>query len=339
MSHHYSGPDFRFPQGDARLDFTDLYAFPKPGDTGKSILIMNVHPSAGENPPRPTTTEPFAPEALYELKIDTDGDAVADIAYRVRFSAFERGAQTAILHRVDGPQAAGTGDGGRVIVDGAPVSMGREARVTEAGDTRFFAGWRSDPFFCDVEGAKNNLQFTGDDFFADKDVCSIVLEVPNSALRTQVRLWARTLTQRDGGGWIQVERGARPAQAVILVEERAAYLGGEPADDGRFLAAFAHALEHKGGYSPAEAKRVAGTLLPDVLPYVPTRPASFPDNGRTLTDDAFDSFIRILTNGKVTRDNVGPHHDLLLEFPYVGPPHQKPRYESAHKTTAMQDQT
>jgi hypothetical protein len=50
---------------------------------------MNVHPSAGENPVGPTTTEPFAPEALYELKIDTDGDSVADIAYRVRFSAFE----------------------------------------------------------------------------------------------------------------------------------------------------------------------------------------------------------------------------------------------------------
>ena len=32
MSHHYSGPDFGFPRGDARLDFTDLYAFPKPGD-------------------------------------------------------------------------------------------------------------------------------------------------------------------------------------------------------------------------------------------------------------------------------------------------------------------
>jgi len=29
MSHHYSGPDFGFPRGDARLDFTDLYAFPK----------------------------------------------------------------------------------------------------------------------------------------------------------------------------------------------------------------------------------------------------------------------------------------------------------------------
>src|SRR5438067_10250456 len=284
---------------------------------------MNVRPSAGEKPPGPTTAEPFAPEALYELKIDTNGDAVADIAYRVRFSAFERGVQTAILYRVDGPQAAGTGDGGRVIVDGAPVSIGRKARVTEAGDIRFFAGWRSDPFFCDVEGAKNNFQFTSDDFFVDKDVCSIVLEVPNSALGTkELRLWARTLTHGEGGSWIQVERGARPAQAVILVEERDAYLGGEPANDERFLAPFAHALEHTGGYSPAEAKRAAGTLLPDVLPYDPTRPASFPDNGRTLTDDAFDWFMRVLTNGRVTGDSVGPHGDLLREFPYVGPPHR-----------------
>jgi hypothetical protein len=297
-----------------------------------------VHPSAGENPPGRTTSEAFATEALYEIKIDTDGDAVADIAYRVRFSAFVGGEQTAIVRRIDGPQATGTGDGGRVIIDGAPVSMGRTARVTEAGDTRFFAGWRSDPFFCDVEGAKNNLQFTGDDFFADKDVCSIVLEVPNSALGTkELRLWARTLTPGDGG-WIQVERGARPAQAVILVEEKNAYLAGEPANDGRFLAAFAHALEHTGGYSPAEAKRVAATLLPDVLSYDPAHPACFPDNGRTLTDDAFDSFIRILTNGKVAEDNVGPHADLLLEFPYVGPPHQSCVMKAPHKTTTTQHQ-
>src|ERR1700741_5154170 len=285
MSHHYSGPDFSFPKGDARLDFTDLYAFPKPGEAGKSILIMNVHPSAGENPPGATPTEPFAPEALYELKIDTDADGVADIAYRVRFSAFEHGTQTAILYRVDGQQAAGSGDGGRVIVDGAPVSIGREARVTEAGETRFFAGWRSDPFFCDVEGAKNNFQFTSDDFFADKDVCSIALEVPNSALGAkEVRLWARTLTPRDDGGWTQVERGARPAQAVVLVEERDAYLGGEPKDDGRFLAGFAHALEHTGGYTPAEAKRVAGMLLPDFFPYTPRARRHFPTTaGHSLT--------------------------------------------------------
>src|SRR5438552_5755577 len=53
MSHHASGPEFGFPRGDARLDMTDLYAFPKPGDPGKSILVLNVHPSVGVNPPGP----------------------------------------------------------------------------------------------------------------------------------------------------------------------------------------------------------------------------------------------------------------------------------------------
>jgi hypothetical protein len=59
MSHHYSGPNIGFPRGDARLDLTDLYAFPKPGDPDKSIFIMNVHPSVGLNPPGPTTAEPL----------------------------------------------------------------------------------------------------------------------------------------------------------------------------------------------------------------------------------------------------------------------------------------
>src|ERR1700687_4900780 len=116
MSHHYSGPDFGFPHGDPRLDLTDLYAFPKPGDPGKSILIMNVHPSVGVNPPGPTTPEPFAPEARYELKIDTDGDAVANISYEVRVAPVEGGGQTATLRRAEGAQAAEIGADGKVIV-------------------------------------------------------------------------------------------------------------------------------------------------------------------------------------------------------------------------------
>jgi Domain of unknown function (DUF4331) len=323
MSHHYSGPDFGFPHGDARLDFTDLYAFPKPGDASKSILIMNVHPALGVNPPGPTTAVAFSPEAIYELKIDTNGDNVADIAYRVRFKSSEDGTQTATLRRVEGAQAAGTGDEGQVIVEGVPVSTGKEIRVAAAGDHRFFAGWRSDPFFFDVNGALNNLQFTGDDFFAAADVCSIVLEVPNSALSTKkMGLWARTL---DGasGKWVQADRGSRPNQTPFLAgEQNAAYLAAEPKDDARFVPVFAHALEHTGGYTPAEATRVAGTLLPDVLHYDPTRPAAFPNNGRALTDDVVDFFLPLLTNGKVTQDKVGPHKDLLTEFPYLGPPHK-----------------
>src|SRR5258705_13917326 len=165
MSHHYSGPDTSFPHGDARLDLTDLYAFPKPGSAGMSILTMNVHPSSGFNPLGPTRQDPFAADALYENKIDTNGDNVADIAYSVRFSPFTDGAQTATLRRVEGAQAAGAYDGGQIIVEGPPGSMGRWARITEAGDHRFYAGWRSDPFFFRGLGAFNNFLFNCTDAF------------------------------------------------------------------------------------------------------------------------------------------------------------------------------
>ncbi len=114
MSHHYSGPNIGFPRGDARLDLTDLYAFPKPGDPDKSILIMNLHPSVGLNPPGPTTAEPFAPEARYELKIDTDGDAVAK---RIG-GRYEKAADWAPFSIIDG----------RVVTGQNPASSTSAAR-------------------------------------------------------------------------------------------------------------------------------------------------------------------------------------------------------------------
>src|SRR6202035_3238798 len=111
-----------------------------------------------------------------------------------------------------------------------------------------------------------------------------------------------------GGVWVPADRGALPAQAVFLAgSEREAAHAGAPANDDRFIPVSAHARDHAGAYAPEEASRVAGTLLPDMLSYDPTRPASFPDNGRTLTDDAADAFLAVLTNGKVTGDKVGPH--------------------------------
>jgi hypothetical protein len=322
MSHHYSGPNVTFPRGDARLDFTDLYAFPKPGDAGRSILIMNFHPSAVIDPPGSTTSEPFAPEALYELRIDTNGDAVADITYQLAFSPSKDGGQTATLRRFEGAQPIGKSDGARILAEGVPVSTGREARVTQAGDHRFFVGRRSDPFFFDVLGVLKNFEFSGKDFFADKNIFSIVLEVPNSALGSkEVGLWVRTLIPADGA-WVQADRGARPSQTPFLTgEQNEVYRAGEPSEDERFVALFSHSLEHTGGYAPQAATRVARTLLPDLIRYDPARPASYPQSGRALTDDVADGFLTLLTNGKVKGDGVGPHGDLLAEFPYVGPPH------------------
>ena len=321
MSHHYSGADFGFPLGDARLDYCDLYAFPKPEDTNKSILIMDVHPSrlSRRGPPlqshsrlRRSTSSGSTPTGIWSRTSPIGSDSRRQrTGRRLRRSAASR--------------ACGEGDGGEAIIEGAPVSNGPEAQVTEAGEYRFFAGWRSDPFFYDAGGGLNDFQFTGDDFFADADVCSMVLELPNRELGDgEVGLWHRTLVPADDANWTQVERGARTQLVPFLVpnEEKDAYVGSEPADDARFVDVLAHSLEHTGGYSPEEAKRVAGTLLPDIIRYDPKRPVAYPDNGRALTDDVGDSMTAIFTNGKVTEDGVGPHDDLLPEFPYLGPPHE-----------------
>ena len=300
---------------------TDLYAFPKPGDPSKSIIVFNVHPSFRLDSPVPTTTEPFKPGALYEFKMDTNGDAVADICYSAQFASSEDGKQTATVRRTQGARAVGVCDDGEVMVENTPVSVEREALVTKVGDYRFFFGWRSDPFFFDVNGNFNHMQFTGDDFFKDKNVCSIVIELPNSTLgNNKVGIWARTI-DKTADGWVQADRGGKPLQAVFLPgEKKEEYLSGEPANDDRFIGVFAHELEHSGGYTAEDALAVARKLLPDILSYNPREPVGYPRNGRTLTDDVVDVFFSIYANRNVT-DKVGPHGDLLDGFPYLGPPH------------------
>jgi hypothetical protein len=326
MTHHYSGANLGFPRGDARLDLTDLFAFPNPKDASKSILISNVHPSSSLSPQAPTTNEPFAPEAIYEIKVDTNGDLVSDVAFRTRFTKGSDGKMTATMRRAEGPEAAGRGEEGKVIIEGAHVSMEGDARLTNSGGYRFFAGWRSDPFFFDVAGALNNMQFTGVDTFANWDVCSIALEVPISAIGGGVKtnLWHRSLVRADGasGGWVQADRGALPTQTPFMTsDQKETYLDGEPAQDERFVAMFAHILEHSGGYSPAGAQAAAKTLLPDVLPYDPKKNSAYPANGRKPTDDGKGVFLTVF-NGKLTRDGTGPHSDLLNDFPYLGQPHK-----------------
>ena len=133
MSHHYSGPDFGFPNGDARLDLTDLYAFPKPGEAGKSILIMNVHPSAVVNPLGPLPAGMLSPEALTKRALaPRTAMSIANIAYQCASCLRGPRLKTATLRYVEGAQAAGTSDSGQIIVEAAAVSTGRR-RTRDAG--------------------------------------------------------------------------------------------------------------------------------------------------------------------------------------------------------------
>ena len=124
-----------------------------------SVLDHGRAPLVGVNPPGPTTPEPFAPEAIYELKIDTDGDYVADIAYRVRFSSVGGNQQTATVRRVTGADAAGIDGDGELVVGGRPRFDGIRARHCRVKRLPVLCRLAQYPFFFDAGGALNDMAF------------------------------------------------------------------------------------------------------------------------------------------------------------------------------------
>src|ERR671931_1879706 len=115
MADHLDAPGLVSPGGDARIDITDVYAFQKRGDPDKSNLILNVNPLA------PTLATEFRPQANYQINIDTDGDALTDIAFNIMFSDVEDGTQQAMVRLANGSGAQGRAPAGSTIIAGAPV--------------------------------------------------------------------------------------------------------------------------------------------------------------------------------------------------------------------------
>jgi Domain of unknown function (DUF4331) len=246
------------------LNITDLYIFRKPGDERKTILIMNV------NPMPPKLADAFDPTALYEFRIDTNGDAVADIGFRITFSEFEHGVQAATVRRATGSQATSDGNSGEIIIAHAPVSFDDHAHITEAGSYRFFAGRRSDPFFFDLMGFCNNSRFTGNDYFSDKEVFGIVLEVPNSALgeQSKVGIWSRVLWSHHED-WLQVARLGLPLVNILFNTSQQKDLFNRTEPDKQkalFMDSFVTLLESLG-HSTTQAQEIALIFLPDILEY------------------------------------------------------------------------
>src|SRR5713226_5748073 len=183
VADHLDALGLKSPGGDAKVDITDIYAFQKPGDPNKSILIMNVNPLA------PTLADSFMHDAFSEFH---NGKQSARVFLAINRSenhpkkghVFLDDAPTTVPRDFDDGDDDKHNDDrhesfGRVVIPRAPVSFDANARMTEHGPFKFFAGIRSDPFFFDLNGFLNNFTFTGSDFFADKNVFGIVLEVPN----------------------------------------------------------------------------------------------------------------------------------------------------------------
>ncbi len=191
------------------------------------------------------------------------------------------------------------------------------------GTIRLSAGLRSDPFFAAVEGALHGFQWTGHDDFADNNVDSIALEIPDDMLGDgpEIGVWA-TISLRRDGTLVPMDRGGNPTINPFINPdgEKNLYNTRQPADDvANYLGPWSTILENAGGYSPEAARAAALEVLPDILRYDRTKPATYP-NGRILTDDVYSMRFAWLTNGKVPPAGLKPHDDLLAQFPYLGPP-------------------
>ena len=328
MSNHYSAANLKFPGDDARLDFTDLYVFPALGDSGKTVLIIDVNPfttGMSAMPPFLMKSE-FHPDGVYRINIDLDGDARADAAFTFVFSELRDGTQTGTAYYATGPQASEPEPGGDVLIAGTPVGFDATARPVKAGPVRLFTGVRSDPFFADADGSFHGFKWTGQDAFADRNILSIALEVPSDMLSAEpeIGVWATVSVRRDGA-LVQVDRGGHPTINPFINPNniKNEYNLRQPADDlANYLQLWSKLLEGNG-YSPQEAEAAARIVLPDILRYDRTKPAGYP-NGRTLTDDVFSARFAWLSNGKIPADGLKPHDDMLTEFPYLGVPNLYP---------------
>jgi hypothetical protein len=221
-------------KADHRVDITDLYAFRSSPTT--TTLVLNVDPLLS---PTDTRTAAFRPNALYEFKVDRNQDGVADLAYRIRFSAptvLRDGtrSQTFIVRMATGLAASSNEWNGEIVATGSTTPYKHAVRTTSvAGGGRIFVGAVDDPFFFDLPGFVNFKQkllegstnlgtllggFTGTDTFAGTNVLSIVIQLPNARLGgtgQSVGVFATTSTRRNGG-WYQIDRVGRPAINTVF---------------------------------------------------------------------------------------------------------------------------
>lgn len=287
---------------DPRLDLNDLYAFQSPTDSSRAVLVMTVNPGAGV-----IGDKTFNSSGVYKFNVDFDGDARPDTVFAAYFTPVRRdGVQFMVIQR-----------------------NGRNIGYTKVGTTRSLfnfdgfltAGLFEDPFFFDLNGFRDNFQFTGDDFFAGLDVTAIVLELPIEEIGSAVGIWATT--ELDG---LQFDRVGRPGINTVIVpsNRKNTYNFTKPQND---LLRFGQNFEDKITELSGD-RQYAQSLVPVLLPDILTVDFTSSDgylNGRRLDDDVIDASLTLLTQGALTSDMVDLNDAVFQPiFPYLAPPNGVP---------------
>src|SRR5688572_13616206 len=312
---HLDAPGLTPPGGDTRLDITDVYAFQSPSNASNTVLVMGVNPLAGV-----LNDGKFRPGAVYEFKVDSDGDAIENLTYRIAFAALKGSAEQKVTLR----SIPGKGGGGPSLL--ASGQTGQTISIPGGGSIR--AGVFDDPFFFDLN-AFLAVDFCnpGENFFTGLNISAIVLEVPSPWLGgSNIGVWARTVLNEK-----QIDRMGRPAINTVFIPNnpfepsgsepslKNAFNAGKPRNDQRnFRGEVVDTLEIFYGAGSGTAQALADFLLPDILTVDTSSAAGFP-NGRGLADDVIDIELGLVTNGAVTSDCVGNDSNFSNSFPYLAP--------------------
>ena len=312
-------------------DLTDVYAYSS-NDSKKTMLIANVNPGAGA---LPNSTTSFGTGVQYNITVDTNGDAVPEITYLVRFTA---------------PVDPGSGQGVTIWRNGTLWGAGTTGHpIVLKGGTKLWAGLRDDPFFFDLDAFKGNILGAANgrklcdankvDFFKGLNVSSIVLLVPNSELGgtgKTVGVSANTAVQK-GGQWVQVDQMGRPGFNTVFNNHLVAgdasvnsvkelFNRAQPSEQTGLgfkanviatLKAVSTAFTHP--YTDAQASGLADVLVPDLLTYKVGDKTGFL-NGRRLGDDVIDTLLAVGANTPGASDCIANDSTFSGSFPFEGAP-------------------
>src|SRR5262249_20217928 len=115
-----------------------LYVFR--GERGTALVLNTSSSIVGD-----ARTPGFHPEARYEFRIDVDGDAIEDLAYRVTFGAADAAGRQALEVRgLVGADARNPEAEGTLLATGST-----DETIVGLDGMRAWAGLAPDPFFID----------------------------------------------------------------------------------------------------------------------------------------------------------------------------------------------
>lgn len=323
---HRDGPIFPNTAVSGQQDLNDIYVFRSPTNANNTVFVFNFQPFPGN-----LTPNTVDPGTIFDIKIDTTGDAVEDLTFRTTFGVPDgQGIQDVTMRALPSTKFPPVG----IVARG---KTGQNIPVTGGG--MFRAAIHDDPFFFDAGSAATggfaDLAQDGAgafprplaanpnaptpaearNFFGPNgNTFSIILEIPSVRLAPANALIGVSITSTKNN--VQVDRMGRPGINTALIpplprnvtpanERRNAFNAGLPRNDRRdFAANMQSVFQTFYGRTAADATALTNVLLPDLLIFQIGNPNGF---GTFLTSGTGQGGFfagTVLGNGRRLRDDV-----------------------------------